>query len=64
LAAAAELAASTTTAPSRKLTTRTWRARSAERKPSTSPASARRSRVFASTGCSSRSSERMRSSLG
>ena len=41
LAAAAELAASSTISPSLKLTTRTWRARSGGRKPSTSPASAR-----------------------
>ena len=50
LAAAAEFTASSTSSPSLKLTTRAWLARSADRKRSTSPESARSSRAFASRG--------------
>src|SRR6185503_11629241 len=64
LAAAAALAASRTNSPSLKFATRVRRARSGGKKPSTSPRSARKSRVLETRDCSSASTERMRSILG
>src|SRR6202008_2110724 len=64
LAAAEELAARSTSSPSLMLATRTWQARSGGRKPSTNPARAPVSPVFAIRGCNSPSAERNRPSLG
>jgi len=64
LDAAGGFAAFSTSSPSLKFATRTWRARSGGKNPSISPPSACRSRAFARTGCSSSSAERIRSIFG